>query len=169
MNSNIFTILLFALFVWVQAATAGQSDAAPQNTQEIAGASQVSTGAEKVTASGLNPATVDPPVSKAYLRMKNDSAKMIAAMQKNITLVEKRIEVAKKKYSFVCVECMEKELPWMTRQLESATLWSEILAEPGASPLDHLEAYWAIQDTHKNVRTMKEKTDKYWRWKLDIE
>jgi hypothetical protein len=100
--------------------------------------------------------------------MKDDSTRMIDAMQKNIMLVEKRIEVAKKKYSFVCVECMEKELPWMNKELEAATQWSQVLDEPGASPLDHLEAYWAIQDTHKSVRNMKQKTDKYWRWKLEI-
>jgi hypothetical protein len=169
MNSKIFAIMLFTLLAWAQTATAGQTDAASRNAQDIPGTPQVTTAAEHVAATGLDPATANPPVSQAYLRMKNDSDKMIAAMRKNITLVEKRIEVAKKKYSFVCVECMEKELPWMTRQLETATLWSEILDQPEAPPLDHLEAYWAIQDTHKNVRNMKEKTDKYWRWKLDIE
>jgi len=156
MTHRILSTLVVAAFVFAQPVLAETDDACPQNRPGVPQDQPASISGE-------------PPASKAYLRMKNDSAKMIDAMQKNILLVEKRIELAKKKYTLVCVECMERELPWMNRQLETATQWNEILEEPGNTALDHLEAYWAIQDTHKTVRAMKENTDKYWRWKLDLE
>ncbi len=146
---------MVAAFIFVQPVTADAEGTSLQPAAEIR--------IEKTSSLSGNP-----PISKAYLRMKNDSSTMIDAMQKNIILVQKRIELAKTRYSLVCVECMERELPWMNKQLENATMWNEIMEDPGNSPLDHLEAYWAIKDTHKNVKNMKEKTDRYWRWKLDL-
>ena len=159
---TLITMLLAALISFSPMAFAGETDktVAPAATEDQA----VDIQLEKKT-----PALVSTPISKAHLRMQADSYQMIDAMQKSIVLVQKRIELAKRKYSFVCVECMEKELPWMSKQLESASMWGEILEEPASTPLDRLEAYWAIQDTYKNVKNMREKTDKYWQWKLEVD
>ena len=108
------------------------------------------------------------PTSSAYMRMQTESARMIKVMAKSIILVQKRIEVAKKKDDIMCIECMEQRLPMMQSQLKSAMAWDDILTASNKPALDHLEAYWAIQDSYKAVKKLKDQSDRYWRWKLSF-
>jgi len=100
--------------------------------------------------------------------MERETTLMIEAMEKSIVLVEKRVRAARRDDTLVCIQCMEEELPWMRSQLGAAVRYRQVLEKPDATILERLDAYWAIQDTHASVQSMREKTDTHWNRKIRL-